>query len=153
MLGRASIPTSLATCPNRRPFARINGFAGGIQNIACYAEQRAVFRVDLSTSQTRPMIESDPLQAPSDLALVGDALFIADARAGAVFRMNQEGGPAERLPIETLGAGRRILLAGGDHSLLIATPDNGQIVEVEGGMRREVNHRYQGSPAGNQSAR
>lgn len=114
-------------------------YAGGIA-VALHGSRTVALLGD-----GEPLVLATDLGAPTDLAVVGDALYVSDRERGQVVKIAVAG---KAVPPEVLVAGLQMPegLGGSDRGLIVVEGESGQVLLIEDGKSRSIGEVVKGSP-------
>ena len=114
-------------------------YAGGIA-VALHGSKTVVLLGD-----GEPVVLATDLGAPTDLAVVGDALVVSDRERGQIVKIAVAG---KAIPPEVLIDGLQLPegLAVSEQGLIVVEGESGQVLLIENGKSRSIGEAAKGSP-------
>jgi len=114
-------------------------YAGGIA-VALHGSKTVVL-----LGGGEPLVLASDLGAPTDLAVLGDALYVSDRERGLVAKIAVAG---KSVPLEVLVAGLQMPegLGESDRGLIVVEGESGQVLLIEDGKSRSIGEVVKGSP-------
>ena len=114
-------------------------YAGGIA-VALHGSKTVALLGD-----GEPLVLASDFGAPTDLAVLGDALYVSDRERGQVVKIAVAG---KAVPPEVLVAGLQMPegLGESDRGLIVVEGESGQVLLIEDGKSRSIGEVVKGSP-------